>query len=152
MTDSSAEENLYRQFLTIFVLLDDGDRRTFKQIDLTTTQYNFLRTLDSATTDSLTVSELADKLLCTRGNVTRLVQRLGKSGLIRTGSDDNDQRLVRISLTPEGQAKLALARQLHEASIQRRLTALTPDQRQQLLDLTETAVQLLQTDLAAQTT
>ena len=73
MTDSSAEENLYRQFLTIFVLLDDGDRRTFKLIDLTTTQYNFLRTLDSATTDSLTVSELADMLLCTRGNVTRLV-------------------------------------------------------------------------------
>ncbi len=150
MSDSSAEENLYRQFLTIFVLLDDGDRRTFKQIDLTTTQYNFLRTLDSATTDSLTVSELADKLLCTRGNVTRLVQRLGKSGRIRTGSDDNDQRLVRIYLTPAGKEKLAQARQLHQASIQRRLAALTPEERQQLIDLTATAVQLLQTDLAAQ--
>jgi DNA-binding MarR family transcriptional regulator len=151
MNDSSPEENLYRQFLTIFVLLDDGDRRTFKQIDLTTTQYNFLRTLDSAATDSLTVSELADKLLCTRGNVTRLVQRLGKSGLIRTGSDANDQRLVRISLTPQGETKLEQARQLHEASIQRRLATLTPDQRQQLLDLTGTAVQILEADLTAQT-
>lgn len=150
MSDSSAEEALYRQFLTIFVLLDDGDRRTFKQIDLTTTQYNFLRTLDSATADNLTVSELADKLLCTKGNITRLVKRLGKNGLIRTGSDARDQRLVRISLTPEGEAKLAQARQLHEASVQRRLAALTPEERQQLLDLTETAVQLLQTDLAAQ--
>lgn len=152
MGNNSAEENLYRQFLTIFVLLDDGDRRTFKQIDLTNSQYNFLRTLDSAATDNLTVSELADRLLCTRGNVTRLVQRLGKSGLVRTGSDANDQRLVRISLTPEGQAKLAQARQLHEASIQRRLAALTPEDRQLLLDLTATAVQLLQADLAAQTT
>ena len=151
MTNSSPEENLYRQFLTIFVLLDDGDRRTFKQIDLTTTQYNFLRTLDSATTDSLTVSELANKLLCTRGNVTRLVQRLGKSGLVRTGSDENDQRLVRISLTPAGEAKLAQAHQLHEASIQRRLAELTPDQQQQLLNLTATAVQLLKADLANQT-
>ena len=151
MPESSPDESLYRQFLTIFVLLDDGDRRTFKQIDLTTTQYNFLRTLDDAATDNLTVSELADKLLCTRGNVTRLVQRLGKRSLIRIGSDDHDQRLVRISLTPEGEAKLALARQLHEASIQRRLAALTAKQRQQLIDLTATAVQLLQTDLAAQT-
>lgn len=151
MTDRSLDETLYRQFLTVFVLLDDGDRQTFKQIDLTTTQYNFLRTLADAEANNLTVTELADKLLCTRGNVTRLVQRLGKSGLIQVGSDERDQRLVRISLTPAGQAKLAQAHQLHEASIQRRLAGLTPDQRQQLIDLMATAVQLLQTDLAAQT-
>lgn len=151
MSDSSPEETLYRQFLTIFVLLDDGDRRTFKQIDLTTSQYNFLRTLDSAAADSLTVSEVANKLLCTRSNVTRLVQRLGKSGLVRTGGDAHDQRLVRISLTPEGEAMLVQARQLHEASLQRRLAELTPAERQQLLDLTATAVQILEADLAAQT-
>lgn len=155
MSDRSLDETLYRQFLTVFVLLDDGDRQTFKQIDLTTTQYNFLRTLandtlaDAAVTN-LTVTELADKLLCTRGNVTRLVQRLSSSGLIQVGSDERDQRLVRISLTPAGQAKLAQARQLHEESIQRRLAGLTPDQRQQLIELTAVAVQLLQTDLSAQ--
>lgn len=151
MTDRSLDETLYRQFLTVFVLLDDGDRQTFKQIDLTTTQYNFLRTLADAEANNLTVTELADKLLCTRGNVTRLVQRLVKSGLIQVGSDERDQRLVRISLTPAGQAKLAQAHRLHEASIQRRLAGLTPDQRQQLIDLMATAVQLLQTDLADQT-
>ncbi len=151
MTTVSLDESLYRQFLTIFVLLDDGDRRTFKQIELTTTQYNFLRTLDAAESDNLTVTEVADKLLCTRGNVTRLVQRLGKSGLIRVGSDDRDQRLVRIFLTPEGKARLDQARQLHEASIEQRLAGLTPTQRQQLIDLTATAVQLLEADLAAQT-
>lgn len=156
MTDRSLDETLYRQFLTVFVLLDDGDRQTFKQIDLTTTQYNFLRTIANSTlanaeVNNLTVTELADKLLCTRGNVTRLVQRLGNSGLIQVGSDARDQRLVRISLTAAGQARLAQAHQLHEASIQRRLAGLTPDQRQQLIDLMETAVQLLQMDLAAQT-
>jgi DNA-binding MarR family transcriptional regulator len=151
MNTVSLDESLYRQFLTIFVLLDDGDRRTFKQIELTTTQYNFLRTLDAAETDNLTVTEVADKLLCTRGNVTRLVQRLGSSGLIRVGSDERDQRLVRIHLTPEGKARLDQARQLHEASIKQRLAELTPTQRQQLIDLTATAVQLLEADLAKQT-
>ena len=151
MTTVSLDESLYRQFLTIFVLLDDGDRRTFKQIELTTTQYNFLRTLDAAETDNLTVTEVADKLLCTRGNITRLVQRLGSSGLIRVGSDERDQRLVRIHLTPEGKARLDQARQLHEASVKQRLAGLTPTQRQQLIDLTATAVQLLEADLAKQT-
>ena len=141
---------MYRQFLTIFVILDDGDRQTLKQIDLTTTQYNFLRTLDNAKTDNLTVTEVADKLLCTRGNVTRLVQRLGKSGLVRVGSDAYDQRLVRIYLTPAGAEKLAQAEQLHQASIQRRLAALSPEERQQLIDLTATAVRHLEADLATQ--
>lgn len=151
MTTHSLDKSLYRQFITIFVLLDDGDRRTFKQSGLTTTQYNFLRTLHDAETKNLTLTEVADKLLCTRSNVTRLVQRLDKSGLIHVGSDDRDQRLVRISLTPEGQAKLDQARQLHEVSIERRLAGLTPTQRQQLIDLTATAVQLLEADLAKQT-
>ncbi|WP_420629415.1 MarR family winged helix-turn-helix transcriptional regulator [Candidatus Leptofilum sp.] len=150
MTDSSLEESLYRQFLTVYVLLDDGDRRTFKKIALTITQYNFLRALDNAAADSLTVTEAANILLCTRGNITRLVQRLSKSGLVRVGSDANDQRLVRIFLTAAGKEKVAEAHQLHQASIQRRLAALTPAQRQQLIDLTATAVQLLKADLAAQ--
>lgn len=150
MSNQTPEEILYHQFLTIFVILDDGDRQTFKQIGLTTTQYNFLCTLGNATSDNLTVTEVSDKLLCTRGNVTRLVQRLGKSGLVRMGSDAHDQRLVRIFLTPEGEEKLAQARQLHQASIQRRLAILTPEERQQLIALTATAVHHLETDLANQ--
>ncbi len=150
MTDDlSVAEQLYRHFHTIYVLLDDGDKRTFKQLDLTFTQYNFLRALDAAATDSLTVSEAAAILLCTRGNITRLVKRLEKLGLIRLGNDAHDQRLVRISLTAEGQATFEQAHQLHNASIQRRMAAFTPEQQQQLIELTATAVQLLQADLTA---
>ncbi|VAW31384.1 hypothetical protein MNBD_CHLOROFLEXI01-2987, partial [hydrothermal vent metagenome] len=101
--DLSVEAYLYHHFHTIYVLLDDGDKRTFKQLDLTFTQYNFLRTLDAANADSLTVSEAAKILLCTRGNITRLVKRLEKSNLVRLGNDAHDQRLVRITLTAKGQ-------------------------------------------------
>jgi DNA-binding MarR family transcriptional regulator len=153
MTDDlSVEERLYHHFQTIYVLLDDGDKRTFKQLDLTFTQYNFLRALDAADTDSLTVSEAAKILLCTRGNITRLVKRLEKSGLVYLGNDAHDQRLVRISLSAEGQAVFEQAHQLHNNSIQRRMAAFTPEQRQQLIELTATAVQLLQADLATETT
>lgn len=152
MTDDlSVEEYLYHHFHTIYVLLDDGDKRTFKQLDLTFTQYNFLRTLNAANVDSLTVSEAAKILLCTRGNITRLVKRLEKRNLVRLGNDAHDQRLVRITLTTKGQATFEQARQLHNASIQRRMAAFTPEQRQQLIDLTATAVQLLQADLVAET-
>ena len=151
MPDNTLEESLYHQLLTIYVLLDDGDQHTFKQIGLTTTQYNFLHTLAEAQADSLTVTEIADSLLCTRGNVTRLVKRLGKSGWVQIGNDANDQRLVRISLTANGKEKVTQAHHLHQASIQRRLAALSPAQRQQLIELTETAVHHLKIDLAAQT-
>lgn len=148
MTDDlSVEETLYRHFHTIYVLLDDGDKRTFKQLNLTFTQYNFLRALDATKADSLTVSEAAAILLCTRGNITRLVKRLEKLGLVQLGSDAHDQRLVRISLTAEGQATFEQAHQLHNTSIQRRMAAFTPEQRQQLIELTAAAVQLLQADL-----
>lgn len=149
MTHSDLEKRIYRNLHTLYVLLDDGDRRALNQVDLTTTQFNFLRTLDAAETDSLTVSEVADVLLCTRGNVTRLVKRLTPKNLVRVGSDDNDQRLVRIYLTSEGKAQLEQARQLHEASIRRRLASFTPAQLEQLFSLTETAVSKLQADLTA---
>lgn len=150
MTASNLEKTIYRNLHTLYVLLDDGDRHALKQVDLTATQYNFLRTLDAVEAESMTVSEVADALLCTRGNVTRLVQRLGKRDWVRVGSDEHDQRLVRIYLTEEGKAQLEEARRLHEASIQRRFAALTPAQRQQLADITTTAVALLEADLTAQ--
>lgn len=149
MTTFELEKTIYRNLQTLYVLLDDGDRRALKQVDLTPTQFNFLRTLDAAEADSMTVSEVADVLLCTRGNVTRLVQRLGKRDLVRVGSDEHDQRLVRIYLTAAGKAQLEEAYRLHEASMQRRFGALSTEQRRQLAEITATAVTLLEADLAA---
>lgn len=139
---------LYHQFQQIYVLLDDADRRTLRAFDLTPTQYNLLLRLGADLATGQTISELAEKLLCTRGNVTRLVQRLAQQGLVATGGDGNDQRLVRVALTPLGWQQCQAAQAAHEASVQRRLGGLTHQRQETLAELTTLLVEALSADLA----
>lgn len=150
MTENPNEMTLYHRLQQIYVLLDDGDRRALRDMELTPTQYNLLQRLGTNVETGLTITELADKLLCTRGNATRLVQRLDQQGLVRVGGDPADQRLVRVALTPRGAEQLAAARQAHNASIQRRIGNLEPAVQQKLVELTQSLVDLLAADLAAQ--
>ncbi len=112
---------LYNLIQDLYVLLDDGDRRVLNAVGLSPSQYNLLSHLPSTIKNGPTISQLADKLLCTRGNITRLVKRMEKHGLVRSGSDIDDQRLVRVALTSEGEARFAEAQVLHAASLRRRL-------------------------------
>lgn len=142
------EMSLYHQLQQIYVLLDDGDRRALRGIDLTPTQYNLLQHLGSDVSKGHTISELADKLLCTRGNTTRLVRRLEELNLVQRGEDKYDRRLVRIALTDVGEARLSEAKEAHEDSVARRFHALTPQQQDVLDKLTHSLVQDLSADLA----
>jgi DNA-binding MarR family transcriptional regulator len=144
------EMAIYESLQKIYVLLDDGDRRVLRQAELTPTQYNLMQRLDGATNGGLTITELARLLLCTRGNVTRLVRRLEQQELVQVGGDANDQRLVRVLLTLEGMERLQAARSAHTASIRRRFQELEPAVRHQLTRLTSQVVDLLESDLAQQ--
>src|SRR5262249_21235971 len=52
-------------------------------------------------------SELAQRLLVTKGNVCGLIDRLGAAGLVVRRADPDDRRANRLSLTPRGAALLA---------------------------------------------
>ena len=134
---------LYHQLQQVYVLLDDGDRRALKAVGLTPTQYNLLLKLGVQPNEGLTITELSQALLCTRGNITRLVQRLGQQGLVQCSGDSRDQRLVRVSLTATGEQRLTQAKVAHTSSVHRRLGALDPTAQQTLCSLTETVAALL---------
>jgi DNA-binding MarR family transcriptional regulator len=64
--------------------------------------------------EPLPLSELAQHQNCVRSNITQLVDRLEKEGLVRRRPDPQDRRSVRAALTPAGEqayqkAKRALA-------------------------------------------
>jgi DNA-binding MarR family transcriptional regulator len=139
---------IYHHFQEIFILLDDGDRRALRELNLTPTQYSLLIHLGVKIEEGLTISDLAQRLFCTRGNATRLVQRLSQQGLVAVGGDENDQRLVRVALTPEGEQLVEAARQAHTASITRRLGSLPRADQESLLRLTQTVSTMLNDDLA----
>src|SRR6218665_2035552 len=59
--------------------------------------------------DGLTVKALGDRLFLDSGTITPLIKRLESRGLVRRQRDDEDERQVRIFLTPEGRALRARA-------------------------------------------
>lgn len=64
--------------------------------------------------EPLPLSELAQHQNCVRSNITQLVDRLEKEGLVRRRPDPEDRRSIRAALTPAGEqayqkAKRALA-------------------------------------------
>lgn len=59
--------------------------------------------------DGLTVKALGDRLFLDSGTITPMLKRLESRGLVRRQRDEDDERLVRIYLTPDGKALRAQA-------------------------------------------
>ncbi len=73
----------------------------FARWDLSPSQFNVLNLLGDAP-DGLTQTELGRNLLTHRSNVTGLVDRLERRGLVRRRADNGDRRAWRVDLTPAG--------------------------------------------------
>ena len=63
----------------------------------------------------VSLSDLAAKLTCVRSNITQLVDRLEKDGLVKRTDDPSDRRGVRAELTPLGHERLAEGQKVVEA-------------------------------------
>ena len=72
--------------------------------------------------------DLARKLLVGRSNITMLLPQLEARGLLRREGDDKDKRILRLTLTPEGQALLMRALEVHTALIETAMSQSTPEQ------------------------
>lgn len=68
------------------------------------------------------LGQLADALGCDKTNVTGLVDRATKRGLVVRSEDDNDRRVKRVDLTDEGRSLVA---RFHEA-LKARLSDIEP--------------------------
>ena len=136
---------VHERLREVAVLLDDGDRGAVREIGLTPAHVILLRLLepDAADAAGRTITNLAERMLCTRGNATRLVQRLVEAGLVVTRADPADQRLVRVHLTAEGAERLAAARRRQADLDDRRFAELTDGQLRQLRDLLDRVADLL---------
>ena len=123
----SSHEDLHRQLETIYVLLQDGTRRALAPVGLTPTQYSLLALVADAPREGLSITTLASRLLCTRGNASRLVGRLMTAGLVSTGSVSTDERLVLVRLTRTGRERLDVAREAIRLADEARFAAVADD-------------------------
>ncbi len=82
-------------------MLTRGADWVLKDEDLSLTQYNVLRILRGAPR-GLPCGEIAGRMITRDPDVTRLLDRMEKRGLISRARESRDRRLVLARITPEG--------------------------------------------------
>ena len=91
-------------FLELLVTTDMLSRRLVKVLkaeDLSATQYNVLRILRGSPA-GLPCGEIASRMITRDPDVTRLLDRLEKRGLISRSRETKDRRTVVARITPDG--------------------------------------------------
>jgi DNA-binding MarR family transcriptional regulator len=99
----SARSSTWRLFLTVYAKLLDRMEARLVAADLPPMEwYDVLFTLKEAPEHRLRLSDLADKVLLSRSNLTRLVDRLERAKLLRRERCPTDRRGTFAVLTEEG--------------------------------------------------
>ena len=73
---------------------------------LTTSQYNVLRILRGSHPTRLTCSDVGERMITRDPDITRLVDRLAKRGLVARVRSRRDRRVVEVGITDTGLAVL----------------------------------------------
>ncbi len=100
--DHKAELRLWLRLFTCKTLIEGEVRRRLRdEFDVTLPRFDLLAQLDRAP-NGMTLGELSGRMMVSNGNVTGLVERLLKQGLIDRRPSPNDRRVQIVSLTAEG--------------------------------------------------
>ena len=102
----SLEEEVFLALQRTAALLLRRVGREMEAHDLTPAQHNVLRILRGAGPDALTCGEIGERLVSPGPDVTRLLDRLEKQGLMERLRDEQDRRVVRARITEKGLAVL----------------------------------------------
>jgi DNA-binding MarR family transcriptional regulator len=100
------EEAAYLDLLRTTDILSRGPAQVLKAEDLSSNQYNVLRILRGAP-DGLSCGEVGNRMITRDPDITRMLDRLAKRGLISRTRDANDRRTVVARITQEGLKLLA---------------------------------------------
>src|SRR5487761_592966 len=98
---ASSEEAAFLELLRTTDMLSRGLVRVLKPEKLSATQYNVLRIL-RGTPQGLPCGEIAARMITRDPDVTRLLDRLEKRGLISRCRATKDRRTVMTRITREG--------------------------------------------------
>src|SRR6516162_4797431 len=108
--DSPEQEaflNLWRTYDRLRALEED----LFGRYDLTPQQYNALRLLAAAAPEKVRTLDLAGRLVSRAPDITRLLDKLERAGLVERDRPADNRRVVHVGITAAG---VALLRRLRE--------------------------------------
>jgi DNA-binding MarR family transcriptional regulator len=111
----------------VFAKVDRASVEQLRAFGLSVAQFDVLAHVGGA--EGITQQELARHLLVTKGNVTQLIDRMERCGLLVRRQEGRANRLF---LTETGRQRFAEVVPAHEAHIARRLDALPPEELSEL--------------------
>jgi len=100
-----AAETAFKEFLSVFGLMERIMQAHFARFGISGSQWGVLRVLDRARKagqPGLRITDLSDQLLIRPPSVTGAIDRLERAGLVERHSTPLDQRVKQVSLTSQG--------------------------------------------------
>lgn len=108
---ASLEERIFLALLRTADALGQEAEQLTRTANLTATQYNVLRILRGAEPEGLACRGIGERMITHDPDITRLLDRMEKRGLITRERQKDDRRVVKGRITPQG---LALIRPLDQ--------------------------------------
>lgn len=103
--------------------------------DSSFSRFDVLAHLSQAGKEGLNTSILAAQLLASKGNITRLLDRMRQDGLLERKLSPEDRRVSKIYLTAEGEELFARMAADHEEWAHELFTSISPSEKDELLRL-----------------
>jgi MarR family 2-MHQ and catechol resistance regulon transcriptional repressor len=129
-TDILLAYNLLRTATALNPHIDRG----LRELNLTGSQLNALMVLKETGSDGISLSEIGRLLVVTKANVTGLIDRLERDGLVERRTHA-DRRVTLAALTAKGAELLAEALPRHSDSLSDLLSFLSDEEKSQLIEL-----------------
>ena len=85
--------------------------------------------------DGQTLASLSRSMLVTAGNITGLVDRAARDGMVERRADPGDRRAWRVHVTPKGQRAFREAERRHAAKVAKLFAGLTRSELETLIRL-----------------
>ena len=109
----------WRVFLeTAYALIDILDAELQAACGISLRWYDALVHLEEAEEDGLRMNELAGRILFSKSGLTRVIDRMEGTGLVRRERPPDDRRVVKVFIEPGGLEALHAARAVHRRGIQ----------------------------------
>jgi len=137
-TLATPEEAAFLELLRTTDMLTRGLVHILKAEDLSSTQYNVLRILRGAP-EGLPCGEIASRMITRDPDITRLLDRLEKRGLISRCRETKDRRMVMARIAPQGLKLLSLLDEPIQQGHRKQLGHLGRDRLRALVDLLQAA-------------
>jgi len=137
--DDSHSKNALRAWLNLLKCSKRMEQATNSHLDKTfkssLTRFDVLANLDAMADDTMSTTRLANSLLASKGNITRLLDRMEEDELIIRKPNKEDRRISDVYMASKGRLAFAEMADDHEAWVDTIFSALSLTEEKQLIDI-----------------